>query len=249
MMGRLLLYTFTLAFAASLAQASWRSSVRAGDKLYEEGKYDDALVEYLEALQQPGDTSRVAFGLGNILHAQEKFQEAGQAFQGALVSPDKDVRADALYNLGNALVGSQQYQEAVEAFKSALKQKPGQQDYLHNLELAQYLLENPPQQQQQQDQGGEQDQDPQEQEQDQQGQQEQQEQEKQEQDQQSQQDQEQAGDQEQDEQQRQQQPMQPEEMSPEDAERLLNALQEDEKQVQENLHKQPVVGSGKGKDW
>jgi tetratricopeptide (TPR) repeat protein len=247
MMRRFLLCVIALTFAAGIARASWRSNVRAGDKLYEEGKYNEALVSYLEALQQPGDTSRVAFGLGNILHSQEKFQEAGQAFQGALVNPDRDVRADALYNLGNALVGSQQYAEAVEAYKSALNLKPDQMDYLHNLELAQYLLENPPEQQQQQDQGGDQDQEPQEQDQNQDGQQDQQEQEQENQDQESQeqQDQEQGGEQ----QEEQQQPTEPQEMSPEDAERLLNALQEDEKEVQENLHKQPVVGSGKGKDW
>ncbi|TKJ42344.1 hypothetical protein CEE37_01290 [candidate division LCP-89 bacterium B3_LCP] len=246
MNGKILNIVALLLLLPTLCQANWRSKVRAGDKLYEKGQYNDALVEYLDALSQEGDTTRISFGLGNILHAQEKFPEAGQAFQNSLISSDNLVRADALYNLGNALIGSQQIQEAVEAYKSALKLNSGQRDYLHNLELALHMLENPPpQQQQQQDQNDQQNQDQNEQQQQDQQDQQQQDQQEQQQDQQSQ--QEQTPEEQQDTQQ-QEQP-QPETMSKEDAERLLNALQSDEKEVQENLHRQPAAASGKGKDW
>lgn len=242
----------TLLTCATAAQAGWRSNVRSGDKLYEQGKYDDALVKYLEALNAQGDSTLINFDLGNVYQSQEKFQDAGQAFMNTMGVSDSLNRADALYNLGNALVGGQKYQEAVEAYRSALKLNPDQPDYLHNLELAMHLAKNPPQQQQnpggqsdqkqkdQQDQDSQQKQDQQHQKSDQKQPQQQQDQSAQEQQQQQPPDQ---------EQQKEQQPMQAQALSKEDAERLLNALQTDEKQVQETLHRQKATEAGVEKDW
>ncbi|HEX7344170.1 MAG TPA: tetratricopeptide repeat protein [bacterium] len=214
----------------ALSHASWRGQVRAGDKAYEKQKYDEALVKYLEALGAKGDSTLIKFDLGNVYQVQEKFGEAGQAFQNSLQSPDSLTRANALYNIGNALFGDQKYAEAAQAYKSALKMHPDQKDYLHNLELALRLMKRPPQQQQNQQQN--QDQKDQQKKQDQQKQQGQDQQQQQQQDQQNQQQQMAAG-----------------QMSKEDAERLLNALQRDEKQVQENLRKQQGVETGVEKDW
>lgn len=242
MIGRILKTMIILCLLVGTAQAGWRSKTRAGDKLYQQGQYDEALVKYLEALGQGGDSTRIDFGLGNVLDAQEKFPDAAKAFSSALISPDSSLRADGFYNLGNALVGAQKYQEAVEAYKTALKLKPGQRDYLHNLELALHLLQNPPPQQQ--DQGGQDQQEPKDKEQDQEQKQDQQ------QEQESQQQQpEQQPQQDQPHEQQEQGLTQPESMSKEDAERLLNALQTNEKQVQENLRKKAAVEAGVSKDW
>ena len=233
---------------ATWGQASWRAKVRQADKLYEEGQYDEALVKYMEALGQNGDSTFVKFGLGNVFQAQEKFQEAGQSFQTVLASPDSLIRADGFYNLGNALVGAQQYDKAVEAYKQALKLHPGQTDYLHNLELALHLVENPPPQQQQSP-GGQNDEKQEEQQEQKQQDQQQQEQQQEQQRQEQQSQQEEKQQEEQQQQQPEQQAAQPDSMSREDAERLLNALQLDEKQVQENLHRKQAVEAGRGKDW
>jgi tetratricopeptide (TPR) repeat protein len=241
MMQRSITAALIILSCVGIADANWRAKARTGERLAEEGEYDEAIVKYLEALSANGDSTLIKFGLGNVFHAQEKFEEAGQTFQAALSSPDSLIRADALYNAGNALVGAGKYQEAVEAYKTALKHNPGQMDYLHNLELAQHLLENPPQQQsekQKQDQD-----DSQQEQQDQQQEQEERQQQDQQQEEQNQQQQEQQ------EQQEQQAQPQPEQMSPEDAERLLNALQSDEREVQENLKKQQAGEAPRGKDW
>lgn len=242
--NRLLHYLMILAFLLAYpvaSQASWRGKVRSGDKLYEKEKYDDALVKYLEALGGKGDSTLIHFDLGNVFQKQEKFPEAGQSFQSSILARDSLTRADALYNLGNALVGAQKYPEAVKAYKSALNLHPEQRDYLHNLELALRLMKKPPEQQQKQDQ---QNQNKKDQNKDQQ-QQDQQKQDQQQKDQQQKEQPEQQNQQNQD----QQQPQMAGAMSKEEAERLLNAIQTDEKQVQENLHKQAAVEAGVAKDW
>ncbi|MBU0520213.1 tetratricopeptide repeat protein [bacterium] len=256
-MKRILLISLILLISVSIADANWRSKVREAGKLYEEGNYEESLVKYLEALDQEGDTTVIAFGLGNVLQAAEKFEDAGKSFKASLMNPDSTIRADALYNLGNALFGEQKYKEAAEAYKMALHLKPRQRDYLHNIELAEYLLQNQEEQQQQQqeqkqdnqnqdeEQEEQQDQQNQDQQQDQQQNEEQQQQEEEDQQQQRQQEQ-----QEQEEQEQQQQQAQADTtLSKEDAERLLNALQMDEQQVLENIQKQQPTEGSTGKDW
>jgi tetratricopeptide (TPR) repeat protein len=229
---------------APLHADNWRSDVRAGDKAYEHQKYDEALVRYLEALSSKGDSALIRYDLGNVFHAQEKYDEAVKSFQSALSGADSLTRADALYNTGNALFGMQKYQEAAAAYKSALRLRPGQEDYLHNLQLALHLMKKQQQQQQNQsdrkERKDQRDQQKQDQTQDQQKQQQNQQQQNQQQEQQQ---------EKEPEQQNQPQMAQKDQMTREDAERLLNALQKDEKRIQENLHRQKAAEAGVKKDW
>jgi Ca-activated chloride channel homolog len=269
-MKRIILIILVLPLLVMPASATWRSKVRSGDKLLEQGKYDDALVKYLEALSQNGDTTHINYDIGNVLQGQEKFKEAGQAFLGTAAKRDSLGQADALYNLGNALFGEQKYQEAAGAYKSALKMKPAEQDYLHNLALAENLLKKQQQQQNkdnkdnkdskdQKNQDKNQDKDQQKKDQQ---KQDQQNKDQQKQDQQKQQEDKQKQQQDQQQQnpdstQAQKQTQNPDssqaqqvgQLSKEEALRLLNAIQSDEKRVQENLHKQPVTEGGTAKDW
>jgi len=234
----------TLVLTSTAVQAGWRSRVRSGDKLYEAGKHDEALVKYLQALEENGDSLLINFDLGNVFQSQEKFQEAGQAFLSSMTIQDSLKRADALYNLGNALVGGQKYSEAAEAYKSALRLHPGQMDYLHNLELALHLAQNPPPQPQSP--GGKSNQEPQQQEQDSQQQEEQSPQ-----DQQSERREQREQPRREEDLREQTEPQRAQSMSKEDAERLLNALQTDEKRVQENLRRSTGrrIEAGVEKDW
>lgn len=242
---RIIILTCAFLPAATLHADNWRSDVRAGDKAYEHQKYDEALVRYLEALNSKGDSALIRYDLGNVFHAQEKYDEAVKSFQGALSGADSLTRADALYNTGNALFGMQKYSEAAAAYKSALRLRPGQDDYLHNLQLALRLLKK--QQQQPQNQQNQSDHKEQKDRQNQ-NQQEKSQDEQQQQQEQNQQ-QEQPSQENETEQQNQPQTAQKDQLSREDAERLLNALLKDEKRIQENLHRQKAVETGVKKDW
>jgi Mg-chelatase subunit ChlI len=132
----------------------------------------------------------------------------------------------------------QDYQNAIMAYQKALEIDPEDVDAKFNLELARKMLkeqikpENEEQQEQQQQQ------------------QEQQQQEQQEQEQQQQQQQQQDEQQQEEQQQQQQpQPQDDQEMSKEDAERILNALRDDEQDIQKDVRRQRVRGDYQGKDW
>lgn len=235
-----------LAFLALLpseaAAQAGRSEVREGNRLYQEGRFEEAHEKYLEALRAAPGSPVVRFNDGNALYQTQEFQRALEAYQEAIETGDPALEAEAWYNVGNSFFRQQQLAEAVEAYKQALRTNPSDMDAKHNLELA---LEQMEQQQENQQQGGDQNQDQnqdqQNQDQNGQGDQEQnQDQQDQQDDQGDQQDdpgdQEQdPGDQDQDDQGDQPPPQQapppPGQMTREEAERLLRAIEEDPEQA------------------
>jgi tetratricopeptide (TPR) repeat protein len=132
------------------------------------------------------------------------------------MNDDKKKKSASLYNLGNSLLMANKVQESIDAYKGSLKIDPDNLETKYNLAYAQDLLKQQQEQQQQQQQQNNQD--------------------KQNQDNNKEdknQDQQDKKDQEQQEQEQQQQQQQG--ISKEDAERLLNALANDEKNIQEKV--------------
>ncbi len=154
----------TLAIAAGLsspmsAQAG-RSEVAEGNRLYEQGQFEEAYERYLEALREAPGSPAIRFDQGNALYRTEDYQRAAEAYEDAIETGDPSVAAAAWYNLGNALYRAQQLQGSLESYKSALRLDPSDIDAKHNLERAFEQMQQQEQQQQQPQDGesGEQDQ-------------------------------------------------------------------------------------------
>jgi tetratricopeptide (TPR) repeat protein len=136
------------------------------------------------------------------------------------VENDKEL-AKAYHNLGNSLLKSQKIEESIAAYKSSLRYYPDDQETKYNLAYAKDLLKKQQQKKnQEKDQDQKQDKD----------------QEKKEQDKKEQENQEQKKNDQQQDKQKQQQ-SQPQKISKEDANRLLKALANDEKKIQEKVKK------------
>ena len=131
---------------SSAAQAG-RADVQEGNRLYREGRYDEAHEKYLEALRAAPDSPVIRFNDANALYESDEFARAVDAYRAAIEAADPALEAQAWYNLGNALYRQQQVEGALEAYKEALRRNPGDTDAKHNLELA---LEQQEQEQQQQ---------------------------------------------------------------------------------------------------
>ena len=238
---------------AAVGAQPGRGAVEAGNRLYAEGRFEEAHEQYLEALRAAPDSPVAPFNNGAALYRTDEFQRATEAFRQAAESGDPAVEARAWYNLGNALYRQQQLEPALEAYKQALRRDPTDGDAKHNLELTLEQLREQPRQQQPSDgrqDDGENDenenQDPPEpQGQDRQQEQDQQEQDRQQQEQDRRQEQErqqQEQDQQQGQDRQQQDPSgdeppaepgpQPGELTREDAERLLEAIDEDPDRIQ-----------------
>ena len=211
---RMLLYiTFALTSSVlpltSLAQTD-RQYVRQGNKLFEAGDYANAEVSYRKAVEKNPRNPQAAYNLGNALMAQKKDSAAVQQFQSAARMETNPLRKyQSFHNIGVICQTHKMYGDAIEAYKSALRLNPDDDETRYNLVLCKHLQKKQDQNKQNQ----------------------------QNQDQQKKQDEkkdDQKQDQNKDEQKQKQQKPQ---MSKDNAEQLLNAAMQQEKQTQDRLKK------------
>jgi tetratricopeptide (TPR) repeat protein len=203
------------------------NDVRAGNKLYKSSKFTEAEVAYRKGLVRNPKSFEANYNLGNALFKQKKYTEALEKYNNAvaLQQVDKQKLAATYHNVGNSLLADKKIEESIQAYKKALKNNPKDDETRYNLAYAQMLLKK---QQQDKDKNKDKDKDKQDQKQDQ----------KQEQP-------------KQDQQQQNQQQQQPKpQMSKENAQQILDALMQDEKNTQDKAKKQQVRGTKDAeKNW
>jgi Ca-activated chloride channel homolog len=122
--------------------ATSESSLRKGNKLYDQGKYENSLEQYAIAGKKSPKDPRPVFNAGDALYRIEKFDEASEAFKAAASSPKHG--AAAYYNLGNSRFKAQDFDGAVAAFRKAVVLDPGDAAARHNLAVALKRAKDPP---------------------------------------------------------------------------------------------------------
>ncbi len=150
----------------ALAKASAPDEVAAGNRAYAHGDLKKAAEHYLEALGAEPENPGIHYNLGNTLYGEGQYPDADAAYGTASGHADSLLKQSLSYNLGNSLFRQGRYREAVEAYKKVLASNPGDEDARWNLELALARMQEQEQQQQQQQQQQNQQQDQQDQNQD-----------------------------------------------------------------------------------
>ena len=124
------------ALPSGVAAQRGRAEVNDGNRLYQEGRFGEAHEKYLDALRDAPGLPLALFNDGNALYESEEYVRALDAYRGAIESGDPELAAPTWYNLGNALYRQQRFQESLEAYKEALRIDSEEIDFKHNLELA-----------------------------------------------------------------------------------------------------------------
>ena len=230
----ILFILFVILAAGASAQKIERDYIRKGNRLFNDSVFVDAEVNYRKALEVNPKSTVSMYNLGNTLSQQQKFKDAMEQYVAAgKIEKDKMKLAHIYHNMGVLFQAGKDYAQAVEAYKMSLRNNPKDDETRYNLALAQKLLKD---QQQNQDQNQDKNQD---QKQDQKDDKKDQNKNQQEQDKKDQQNQNQ-----------QQQQQNKDEMSKENAQQLLNAVMQDEKNVQDKVKKQlQIQGKKLDKDW
>ena len=194
-----------------------RQYIRQGNKLFSTGDFANAEVSYRKAIEKNPKNPQAVYNLGNALMAQKKDSAAVAQFENATKLETNPLRkAKAFHNMGVVCQSHKMYGEAIEAYKNALRLNPADDETRYNLVLCKHQQQKQ-QQNQQNQQGGNDD--------------------KKKDDKKDQQEQDQQKDQkEQQDDKKQQEPPKPQ-MSKENAEQLLNAAIQNEKQTQDKLQK------------
>ena len=220
-----------------------------GVKAYEEGDYSGAADEFRGALMTEPESPLLRHDIALSLYKLEEYEKALEELNRALESAETEkMRADVHYDMGNVYFQTDSLTRAILHYQKALELNPEDADAKYNLELARAILkefsEKKQQQNQQQKQQKQQQQDDQQ-------KQDQQKQDQQEQKQQEQEQQEQQQDEEEkDREQQQQQPKSGEELTKEEAERMLKALEDQEEELQKEKMRRRGGGAGRtDKPW
>jgi len=238
--GRLLPLALLLVVSPAHSQTV-RSHVRSGNEAYEKNRFSDAEAEYKKALEIDPSSRVAQMNLGNAYYKQQRFDEAHRVYNSTVTTAKNPAdQSMAYYDLGNTLFRSNKLPESIEAYKQALRLNPLDEDARYNYLLAKDRLK---QQQNQKQQGGQnkQNQNQQNQQQQNQNQQDQQKDQQQPQPQQSKQDQ--------TKQQQSQAQQQKNQMPREEADRILEALRNNEKEIQKQLRKRQAARVRVEKDW
>lgn len=125
--------------ALPLAAAAQKENrhIRSGNDLFAAGQYDKAEEAYREATGIAPDSYKANFNLGSAQYKQQNYDEAITNFRiVANTQKDKKRIAAAHFNIGNALLSQQKYDEAIEAYKTALRNDPADADAKYNLAYA-----------------------------------------------------------------------------------------------------------------
>lgn len=86
--------------------SSMEKSIKEGNALYEEKKFDGALGKYNEALEKDPYSHVINFDVGAALYKKNDYHEAIGHFQKTLLTNDEKLKEKAYYNLGNAFYKS-----------------------------------------------------------------------------------------------------------------------------------------------
>jgi tetratricopeptide (TPR) repeat protein len=223
----------------SFAQNPLRN-FRDGNRLFHEGNFNEAEILFRRGLQADSTDVRGRFNLANSIYKQNEFEQSAEMFEQLLHDRRLSNRqkSNVLHNLGNSFVRTENFEEAVNSYKEAMKLNPND-DTRYNLA---YALQRLQQQQQQNQDQNQQNQDQQ----NDQNQQQQQQQNNQNQNQQNQQQQQNQAD----NQRSQRQGQQPHELKQGDAERMLNAMERQEKNTLDRKRQANVQQRQRAeKDW
>lgn len=223
-----------------------RNYIREGNELFKEKRYAEAEAAFKKALQENGNSPIAKFNLATTYLKQVNLNdttqngllsETQQLLKETASIADPKLASKAYYDLGNIFYNQKNYAQSIAMYKDALRRNPDDDQARQNLRLAQKQLQN--QQNQQQNQDNKQDN---------------KDQQKQNQDQNKEKNKN-GQDQQKPDNQQQKQPQQPPKngMSKENAEQILQTMQNEEKNTQDKVNKakmqQMKGGRRTGKQW
>lgn len=134
-------------FQHSSAQFSFSTQpekveTRKGNEQFQKENYTDAEASYKKALNTKNNMPEAMFNLGDAMYQQKRYDDAGKQFQlSAQTNTDEKVKAKAYFNQGNSFMEQKKWEDAIKAYKNSLKLNPSDKDAKYNLAYANSKLQ------------------------------------------------------------------------------------------------------------
>ncbi len=142
---KLLLAAALMLAVLPVAGQADRHDVREGNRKFRRDKFKEAEIDYRKAVLKDSTSMKAQYNLASALYRQEDYEGAKKALD-AVAS--EDAPSQYHYNAGNVALQRKDYASAVKSFREALLFSPDDMDAKENYVYAKKMLEN------QQNQGG-----------------------------------------------------------------------------------------------
>jgi tetratricopeptide (TPR) repeat protein len=143
--GRLCLCLFPLWALGSYAQEKDHVLPKANEEFVAK-KYVESEANYRISYSKFPNRTVASYNLGNAIYRQNQFSESKFAYANALKNlKTRSQKHKAFHNIGNVFMKEKDYTQAVEAYKNALRNNPEDEETRYNYALAKKMLkDNPP---------------------------------------------------------------------------------------------------------
>lgn len=142
-----LTYILILCSFWSFSQDKDKALIQANDLIFEANElvnedFVNAEVEYRKAISKKPSNAKGTYNLGNAYYSSGLYDEAMlRHIEAAESATTKKEKSKAFHNIGNALMKQNLCKEAVEAFKDALRNDPSDEETRYNFALAKECAE------------------------------------------------------------------------------------------------------------
>lgn len=107
-----------------------------------ENDFPSAEANYRKAVAKNPESEVARYNMANMYYSKEKAGSATERYkEAAEVSETKEAKHKIFHNMGNSFMDQKKYKEAVEAYKNALRSNPSDEETRYNLALAKKMLE------------------------------------------------------------------------------------------------------------
>ena len=140
---RIIITFLVLLFASTIQAQNERKDIRKGNKSFRQQNYVQAEVDYRKATAKNGRNPQAIYNLGCAFMAQQKDSSAVIQFENASkLETNPKRKAMAFHNIGVICQKKQLFSEAIEAYKESLRNNPSDNETRYNLELCKRQLKN-----------------------------------------------------------------------------------------------------------
>ncbi|XZF12869.1 tetratricopeptide repeat protein [Chitinophagaceae bacterium MMS25-I14] len=141
MIGKYVIIAIAFCCGYTVVSAQERKLIKEGNNLYEQKKYKEAAAVYQQALQKNPSNMTGMFNLGNALYQGKQVDAARNVMTAtAKNAKDKMEKSGAQYNLGNTYMDEKKWQDAVDYYKQSLRNNPQDADAKYNLSYAYTMM-------------------------------------------------------------------------------------------------------------
>ena len=140
-----LILLFIISFTSAIFAQEKDTHLPEANEEFAARKYADAEANYRISASNSTKKAIASYNLGNAIYKQNQVGEAKLAYNKALSkSKSHPEKHNAYHNLGNSLMLEKNYDEAVEAYKNALRNNPDDEETRYNYALARKMKKEHP---------------------------------------------------------------------------------------------------------